>query len=78
MSSYNCTVHNILMKEISWILPNFPIDRKEKRGLITSLIIGFMGLAYEGITIYLQNKRQKALHKAFKAMVNRIDLQHNK
>ena len=31
------------------ILPNFPKNRKEKRGIITSLVTGFIGLAYEGI-----------------------------
>ena len=45
------------MNEISLILPNFSKDRKEKRGIITSLVTGFIGLAYEGISSYLHNKR---------------------
>ena len=31
---YDKTVHDILTKEIPLILPNFPKNRKEKRGLI--------------------------------------------
>ena len=78
ISSYNCTTHKILMNEISLILPNFPKDRKEKRSIIASLVTGFIGLAYEGISSYLHNKRQKALHKAFVAMENKVNLQCNK
>ena len=32
------------MNEISLILPNFPKDRKEKRGIIISLVTGFISL----------------------------------
>ena len=71
-------MHNILMNEISLILTNFPKDREEKRSIVASLIQGLIGLAYEGISSYLHNKRQKALHKAFIAMENKINLQHNK
>ena len=45
ISSYNCTAHNILMNEISLILPNFPKAREEKRSIISSIITGFIGLA---------------------------------
>ena len=38
LSSFNCTVHNILMADISLILPNLLKERKEKRGIIISLI----------------------------------------
>ena len=60
------------------ILPNCPKDRKDKRSIIASLISGLIGLAYEGISSYLHNKRQKALHKAFMTMENKINLPHNK
>ena len=33
---------------------------------------------YEGISSYMHNKRQKALHKAFVAMKNKINLQLKK
>ena len=48
------------------------------REIITSLVTGFFGLAHEGISRYLNNRRQKALHKAFVAMENKINLQCNK
>ena len=51
------------MKEIPLILPTFKKNKREKRGIITTLVTGFIGLVYEGISSYLHNKRQKALQK---------------
>ena len=45
IDSYNKVVHDILTKEIPLILPNFPKNKKEKRGIITLLVTGFIGLA---------------------------------
>ena len=59
----NQTAHEILTKEISLVLPIFSKDRKEKRSIISSLVTSFTGLAYEGISSYLHNRRQKALQK---------------
>ena len=59
-------------------MSNYPTDRKEKKGFITSLVTGFIALAYESISSYLYNKRQKAFDKAFIAMKNKINLQCNK
>ena len=73
--------HDILTKEISLTLPNIPKDRKVKRSIIASLVIlvtlvtGFIRLAYEGISIYLHNRRQKALQKAFMATKNQVSLE---
>ena len=84
---YNRTVHDILMKEISLMLPNFPKNKMEKRGLITLLVTGFIELAYKGISSYLYNKnissylynkKQTALKKAFVAMKNQVNLERNK
>ena len=83
---YNKTVHDILTKEIPLILPNFPKNRKEEArfaSLVTGLICFisnriYHGLAYEGISSYLHNKRQKALKKAFMAMENQVNLEWNK
>ena len=58
IASYNCTAHEILTKEIPLIMADFPKDRKEMRSIIASLVISFIGLAYEGIFSYLHNKRQ--------------------
>ena len=63
------------MKEIPLILLNFPKNRKEKRGIITSLVTSFIGLAYKDISSYLHNKKQTALKKAFMAMDNQVNLE---
>ena len=60
------------------IRPTFPTQNREKRGIITSLITGFIGLAYKGISSFLHHKRQKALHEAVKTIDNKVDLQRNK
>ena len=51
--SYNCTTHKMLRNEISLKLPNFPQDRRGKRSILASLVTGFIGLEYEGISSYL-------------------------
>ena len=78
IDSYNKTVHDILMNEIPLILPNFPKNKNEKRGIITSLVTGFIRLAYGGIFSYLHNKRQTALKKTFVAMEKQLNLERNK
>ena len=57
ISSYDCAVHNILMNEISLILPYFPKVRQEKRNIIVLLITVFIGLMHECISSYLHNRR---------------------
>ena len=59
-------------------MPTFLKQERQKRGIITSLITGFIGLAYEGISSFLHYKRQKALHKVVQVIENKVDLQHNK
>ena len=74
----NQTAHDILASEIALILPIFTKTDRQKRGIHTSLITGFIGLAYEGISSFLHYKRQKALHKVVHAMENKVDIQCNK
>ena len=78
IASLNQRPHHILKNEIDLILPQFPTNRIEKRGIISSLMSGFMGLAYKGISSFLHHRRHKALHKAVKAMETKTFLQHNK
>ena len=59
-------------------MPQFPKVRKEKKGIITSLISSFIGLAYHGISSFLHNRGHKALHKGIKAMETKVDLQYNR
>ena len=51
---------------------------KHKHGIITTLVSSFIGLAYEGNSSFLHNKRHKALHKSVKAMDSKATIQHNK
>ena len=46
----------------------FEKARREKRGIVTTLVTGFIGMAYEGISCCLHNKNQKGLQKALDAM----------
>ena len=63
---YNNTAHNILKDKIDLILPQ--IQKKQKCGIITIIASSFIGLAYEHISSFLHNRRNKALQKAVKAV----------
>ena len=76
IKSHNNTGHNILKNKIDLILPQ--ITRKQKSGIITTIVSSFIGLAYEDISIFLHNRRNKALHKAVKVMDSKTTIQHNK
>ena len=75
---YNQRATDILTIELALILPTFPKQDRQKRGIFTSLITGFIGLAYEGISSFLHHKRQKALQNTVHAIENRVDIQCNK
>ena len=74
---YNETATH-MTNELALLLPTFTKQDRQKRGIITSFITGFIGLAYEGISGFLHHKRQRALHKAFHAIKNKVNLQCNK
>ena len=59
-------------------LPLPQIPRIQKYGIITSLVSSFIGLAYEGISSFLHQRQNKALHKAVNAMDRKVDIQHSK
>ena len=54
INSYNNIAHNILEKEIKLLLPQ--VQRKQKHGIITTLVSCILGLAYEGISSFLHHK----------------------
>ena len=76
IKSYNDTSHHIPQNEIDLILQQLPT--KQKWGIITALVSGFIGLTYEGISSFLHNRRYKALHRAVKAMDRKTTIQCNK
>ena len=60
------------------IKPLLPQISRQKHGIITTLVSGFIGLAYEEISSFLQWKHENALQKAVNAMSNQANIQHNK
>ena len=62
MEYYEKMVYNILEKDVGLILPKFGNTETNihskcpKRQIISALISGFIGLAFEGILSYLQHK----------------------
>ena len=72
---YNHTATDIMTNEIALMLPTFNRNERQKRGIITSLITGFIGLAYEGISSFLHHRRQKALQKSVNVMRDKVDIQ---
>ena len=52
IQSYNKTTHNILENEIRLLLPQ--VSKRQKHGIITTLVSSFIALAYEGISSFPQ------------------------
>ena len=74
----NAKVHHMLKNEVDLILPKFYMEQRNKRQIFDTIISGFIGLAFEGISSFLHHKRHKAFHKAVKAMSILTDTQRNK
>ena len=78
---YKKTVYDILKKDIGLILPRFEDREKnvnqkcQKRQIISALISGFIGLAFEGISSFLQHKRGKPLQQAMHTMNKRVNIE---
>ena len=75
IKSYNNTVYNILENKIK---PLLSWTSRQKCGIVTTLVSGFVGLAYEEISSFLQRKCEDALQKVVLAMNNEADIHHNK
>ena len=78
---YNLTTHRIITKDIKLILPNIPTTKRNKhRAIIASVLGGIassvIGLAYEGISSFLHQKRHKALNSVM-IVIEKTDLQKN-
>ena len=53
---YNQTAYEVFANEIDLILPKVMRDKRNRRGIISSVISGVIGLAYEGISSFLHHK----------------------
>ena len=70
----NSTAHDILKNEVDLILPKFYEGQKCKRGILSIIISGFIGLVFKGISSFPHHKRYKTLHRAVKAMSVTMDM----
>ena len=75
IKSYNTTVYKILENEIKPLLPQLS---RQKCGIITTLVSGFIGLAYEGVSSFLQQKCENALQRVVLAINSQAELQCDK
>ena len=64
-----------MANKIRLLLPHIA---KRKCAIVGTLVSCFIGLAYEGISSFLQRKHEDALQKAVIAMNNEVNFQHNK
>ena len=78
IKAHNKTTQNILKNWVDLILPKFPKGRKNKRGIFSAIISGFVRLAFKGILSFLHNRRHKALCKTVSGMSIKRDIQRNK
>ena len=68
-------------KDIGLILPKFEDreknvkQKRQKRQIISALISGFIGLAFEGISSFLWYKSEKALQQAMHTMNKRVSIE---
>ena len=74
---HNKTTHHIFNNKVDLILPKFPEGKKSKRGIFSTIISGFVGVAFEGISSFVHNKRHKALQTGVCAMSSKVDIQRN-
>ena len=58
------------------MLPQIP--KKQKCGIITTLVSSIIGLVYEEISSFLHHNQNKALHQAVRAVDIKTSIQHNK
>ena len=78
IKAHNAIAHHMLKNEVDLILPKFYEGQKNKRGIFSAIITGFIGLVYEGISSFLHHKRHKVMYKAIEAMSISMDTQRNK
>ena len=60
---YNQMAIDILTNELALIPPTLPKQDRQKREIIKSLITGFIGLAYEGISSFFTPQKAESFTK---------------
>ena len=78
---YNQTAYNILQNEIGLILPGFNNNNRKKRFLTTflgTIASKVIGLAFEGISVFLHHKRHKTLQKTVNIINSKLEIDHNR
>ena len=84
--AYNKTIHRWLTQDTSIIIPKFEgidselnlnTNNREKRGIF-SIITGTAGLAYDGISVYLNWKKNEDIEEGYKAMWSHQNLLKNR
>ena len=78
INACHATAPQILKNEVDLILPKFYAEHRDKRGIFETIISGFIGLAFEGISSFLHHKRHNVLQRAVKAISISMDMQRNK
>ena len=78
ITAHKLTAHKILKNKVDLILPKFQTEWRNKRAIFGTIISGFLGLAFEGISSFLYHKRHRALQKAVKMMSITTDAQRDK
>ena len=78
INTCNKTAHHIFKNEVDLILPKFSEGRKSKGGSFSTVISGFVGLAFKGISSFLHIKRHKGFHKVICTMTSKVDIQRNR
>ena len=77
ITAHNLTAHKILKNEVDMILPKFQKEQRNKRAIFGTIISGFLGYTFEGISSFLHQKRHRALQKAVKLKSITTDAQRN-
>ena len=55
INAHIATAHQILQNEVDLILPKFYTECRNKRGIFGAIILGFIGLTFEGIFSFLHH-----------------------
>ena len=64
VDNYNQTAYEIITNELALIIPIISKEERQNGGIITSLITGFIGLAYKGISRFSTLQKTKSFSES--------------